>query len=142
MQAGELAGDVEVADLAEVEELLVERGPLVHAPAADVVGQVVDVVQAGAARMRVAPAGPVEIDVVDRALRAVAVDEIDLQAADALDRRDGELHRSDLGLRRLRAHGDGALVGLPGVDDAEGHRRRRGPVLGGKPRREGLRLAR
>ena len=96
MQAGELAGDVEVADLAEVEELLVEPGPFVHAPALDVVGQVVDVVQADALRLRVALADPVEIDVVDRALRAVAVDEIDLQAADALDRRDVELLRSDL----------------------------------------------
>ena len=32
MQAGELALDVEVADLAEVEELLVEAGPVVMRP--------------------------------------------------------------------------------------------------------------
>src|SRR3546814_3378972 len=43
LQPGQLALDVDVADLLEVEELLVESGPGVHAPAVDDVGQVVDV---------------------------------------------------------------------------------------------------
>ena len=37
-----LALDVEVADLAEVEQALVEAGPLVHVAAVHVVRQVVD----------------------------------------------------------------------------------------------------
>ena len=41
-QAGVFALDVEVADLAEVEQLLVEAGPVRHAAAVDVVRQVVD----------------------------------------------------------------------------------------------------
>src|SRR5213082_529540 len=41
-QPGALALDVEVADLAEAEQLLVEAGPDIHAPAADVVRQMVD----------------------------------------------------------------------------------------------------
>ena len=41
-QAGLLAFDVEVADLAEVEQRLVEAGPLVHVAAMHVVRQVVD----------------------------------------------------------------------------------------------------
>ena len=43
MQAGELALDVEEADLAEVEQALVEAGPFVQPAAMHVVGQVVDV---------------------------------------------------------------------------------------------------
>src|SRR5215204_837964 len=54
VQARELAGNVEVADLAEVEDAGVEVGPLVHAPTVHVVGQVVDVVQPRPVRMRVA----------------------------------------------------------------------------------------
>ena len=41
-EAGELALDVEIADLAEIEEPLVEAGPFLHAAAIDVVGQMVD----------------------------------------------------------------------------------------------------
>src|SRR3546814_7795267 len=50
LQPGQLALDVEVADLAEIEEALVEGRPLLHAPAVDVVGQVVDDGEAGARR--------------------------------------------------------------------------------------------
>jgi hypothetical protein len=48
VEAGELPLDVEVADLPEVEEPLVEAGPLVHAAAMHVVRQVVDVPEARA----------------------------------------------------------------------------------------------
>ena len=67
LQAGQLALDVEVADLAEIEEPLVEVGPLVHAAAMDVVGQVVDVGEADARGLRVDARPGREIDVVDRA---------------------------------------------------------------------------
>src|SRR5436190_13855762 len=43
-----LALDVEIADLAEIEDLLVERRPVVHPAAIDVVGEVVERVEAGA----------------------------------------------------------------------------------------------
>src|SRR5262245_44425118 len=73
-EPGLLAFDVEVADLAEIEQLLVEARPLVHVAARDVVREVIDVRE---------PRGPRtgggrdrhEVDVVDRA-PAVAVDEI------------------------------------------------------------------
>ena len=75
-EAGLLALDVEVADLAEVEEPLVEVRPDRHPAAVDVVGQVVEV---GELRVRVRhPLLPIwmeiEIDLVDLAF-AVAVDE-------------------------------------------------------------------
>ena len=50
VQARQLALDVEEADLAEVEQLGVEAEPLVHVAAVDVVGQVVEVVEADALR--------------------------------------------------------------------------------------------
>ena len=47
-QAGLLAFDVEIADLAEVEQRLVEAGPLVHVAAVHVVREMVDLQQARA----------------------------------------------------------------------------------------------
>lgn len=51
LEAGQLAFDVEIAHLAEVEEALVELRPLLHAAAEDVVRQVVDLGQAVADRV-------------------------------------------------------------------------------------------
>ena len=48
MQAGVLALDVEEADLAEVEQAGIEVEPLVHVAAIDVVGEVVEVIEADA----------------------------------------------------------------------------------------------
>ena len=59
-QARVLAFDIEVADLAEIEEALVEAGPDMHAPAADVMRQVVDIMEAAALRLRITRAEPVE----------------------------------------------------------------------------------
>ena len=78
LQAGELALDVEVADLAEIEEPLVELGPFVHAAAMHVVRQVIDVGEADALRAwRSTPGSGIEVDVVDAAALAVAVDQVD-----------------------------------------------------------------
>ena len=44
-EAGVFALDVEIADLAEIEEALVEGGPVGHAAVIDVVGQVVDLLR-------------------------------------------------------------------------------------------------
>src|SRR5207237_3992537 len=59
-----------------------------------------------------------EIDVVDRVL-AVAVDEVDQAAADALDGRDVELHRPELAVHWLGAELDRAVIGRGGILDAE-----------------------
>src|SRR5262249_39530437 len=40
--------DVEEPDLAEVEQLRVEAGPDIHAPAMDVVGEMIDIIEPGA----------------------------------------------------------------------------------------------
>src|SRR5437868_2907516 len=97
LEPGELALDIEVADLAEVEEPLVELRPLGHAAAVHVVREVVDEreARAGGRRYVAAPEilkagqGP-EIDVVDRVAEGilrVTVDQIDERIADSLDRR-------------------------------------------------------
>src|SRR6185295_11902459 len=82
-EAGVFALDVEVADLAEVEDLLVEARPVPHAPAVDVVRQVVDDLEAVAARMAPGAAEKFEIDVVDRAAFVESVDQVQRRAADA-----------------------------------------------------------
>src|SRR5262249_46456438 len=89
-QAGGAALDVEEADLAEIEQLGVEAGPHIHAPAMDVVGEVIDVIEARARRPGVAPAEPFELGIIGRALRAVAIDKIKYAAADPLDGGDVE----------------------------------------------------
>ena len=108
LEAGQLALDVEVADLAEVEQPLVEARPLVHPAAMHVVRQVVDVGEAGAGRVLVDAGQRHEVDVVDRhagaVVRRIAVDEVDQRVADALDRRDVELHRP-----RMRLDAPGAV---------------------------------
>ena len=120
LQAGQLALDVEVADLPEVEEPLVEVRPQVHAAAMDVVGEVIDIGQAGAARVGLHARHGHEVDVVDAAV-AVAIDQEDQAVADALDGRDVQLHRADLALHRLGAERLRPLQGGAGILDAKGH---------------------
>jgi len=84
-----------------------------------------------------------EIDVVDRhagAASRITVDEIDQRIADALDRRDVELHRS-----RVRFHAPGALLdGAPvrkrGIADAKRDGADRWTVHSRKGLREAARL--
>ena len=122
LQPGQLALDVEVADLAEIEEPLVEARPFIHAAAMNVVGQVIDVGEADALRIVIDPRQEFEIDVVDAALLAVAVDQVDQRIADALDRRDVELHRPDLVLDTPGAERQRPLVGEGCVLHPEGDR--------------------
>src|SRR5581483_4021894 len=84
-QARGAALDVEEPDLAEIEQFSVEARPDIHAPAMDVVGEMIDVVEPGARRPRIDRAEPFELGIIGRALRAIAVDEIEQAAADALD---------------------------------------------------------
>ena len=133
LDAGDLALDVEVADLAEVEQPLVEVGPLGHAAAVHVVRQVVDVGQAVAGRVQrfahragsgskstskkpMLPMSPS----LRAVLAAPAVDEIDQAVADALDGRDVQLARPGRAGVTPGAQRDRALVGRLGVLHAEG----------------------
>src|SRR6266446_10298944 len=59
-QAGELALDVEEANLPEVEQFRIEREPLVHVAALHVVCQVIEVVKARPRGPRIRVAGPFE----------------------------------------------------------------------------------
>src|SRR6185295_10118516 len=116
---------VEVADFAEVEQALVELAPLVHVAAVHVVGQVVDLHEAGA--LQRLDVHRLEIHVVYRAV-AVTIHEIDQRSTDTDDGRDVELHRSDLRTMRLGAELDGAFECRRRVAHAEGHGAYRRPV--------------
>src|SRR4051812_48652177 len=118
--------DVEIAYLPEVEEAFVELGPMVHPAAIDVVGEVVERVESDRARAPLR-SRRLEIDVVDL-LGAVAVDEIEVGAANALDRGDFELAGPARGLDRRGAAFHGHFKGFPGVLDTEGHAVGRGAV--------------
>ena len=53
-QPRQLALDVEEADFAEVEQLLVEQRPMVHAPAVHIVGEVIEIMKPGRLGMWIA----------------------------------------------------------------------------------------
>ena len=129
-QARSAALDVEEADLVEVEQLFVEAGPDIHAAAMDVMGEVIDIEQPRTRGPRILRAQPFELEVIGRALGAVAVDEIEHAAADALDGGNVErlLRRRNIG--RLRAERQRPLIGQLRIDHAKRHRRRAGPVRG------------
>ena len=140
-EAGVLPLDVEVADLAEVEQLLVEVRPERHAAAVDVVREVVHQLQAVACRVAVDALEELEVDVVDRLAVLEAVDEVERRAADALDRRQAQLHRAGRYFDRLRAELQRAVVGLVRVLDPEGQAAGRGAVLAREVPGKALRLA-
>ncbi len=137
-QAGVLTLDVEVADFTEVEQLLVEAGPVRHAPAINVVGEVVDDLQAGTDRVAVHTFDELEVDVVDRAAFLETVDQVQRRTADALDRWQAQLHRAGFDFHRLGAQFQGAGIGLVGVTHAERHAAYRRAVFGGEVRGDAL----
>src|SRR3989475_9853572 len=132
LQARELALDVEVADLAEIEQPLVELGPFLHTAPMNVVREVIDVAQAGArgsgriaAPERLEPRQRLEIHVVDRVaviVLGIAVDEVDERVADALDGRDAELARPRAALDTPGAALDELVVRRGGILNAQRHR--------------------
>ena len=63
-QTGDLAVDVEEMDLLEAEQVAVEIPPLVHVAAIDIVGEVIEIVEADAFRLGVALAQPLELGVI------------------------------------------------------------------------------
>ena len=142
-QPGQLAFDVEVADLAKLEQALVEHRPLAHAPAVHVVRQMVDLREPGALGAALLAGQPSEVDVVDGQVAVVAgitVDQVDQRIADALDRRNVELHRPGLARHRPGAELDGAPVRGGGILDAKGDRTHARTVDARKGLRERVRL--
>src|SRR6478672_694697 len=84
-QAGRLALDVEVFLLFEIEDVAVETRPGPHLAAAHVVGQVVEHEQAdGVLALGLLPALDLVPAVVERALLAILVDDVEQRSADAL----------------------------------------------------------
>ena len=75
------------------------------------------------------------------AVSGIAVDEVDEAVADALDRRDVELHRAHRAVVGLGAQLERALVGLRGVLHADGEGARRRPVHARERLREAVGLA-
>ncbi len=139
-QAGVFTLDVEVTRFTEVEQFLVEVGPVDHAPAIDVMGQVVDNLEAGAHRVAVDAFEEHEVDVIDRTALTETVDQIQRRAADALDRRQVQFHRPGFNVNRLGAQLQRTVIGLLRVFDPERHAAHRRAVLGRKVRREAVGL--
>lgn len=131
-QAGVFALDVEITRFTEVEQFFVEVGPVGHAAAIHVVGQVVDDLEAGALRVAVHAFDEHKVDVIDRAAFAEAVDPVQRRAADALDGRQVQFHRPGFDMDRLGAQLERAVVGLLRVLDAERHAAHRRAMLGRK----------
>src|SRR6266404_5309133 len=133
-QAGELALDVEEANLPEVEQFGVEREPLVHVAALYVVGQVIEIVKARPLWPRITLAGPLEFRRVGGISGSVAVDEVQQQPANAFD---SGRFQGLVGTRvGLGAKLNGALEGMLCIDDAPRHRRGTRAVGGNEASRE------
>ena len=92
----------------------------------------VDVIEAASLRLQIARAEPVERVVVDRALVAVAIDQIEQAAADALQCGHIERERAGGRIGRLDPEPPSAVVSMRGVDHAKAHRRCARPVQRGK----------
>ncbi|MNF70890.1 hypothetical protein D3C84_528210 [compost metagenome] len=127
-QTGELAFDVEVADLAEVGDALVEARPDIHLPAFDVVGQMIQLLQADRVVVRRTAFDVLEIDVVN-ALVAVAVDQIQQGTADAFDAGDIQLAEVGVAAHQLRPLRLDIGRRLGRIFHPESHGAGAGPVL-------------
>src|SRR5262249_10097840 len=114
--------DVEEANLPEIEKPLVKTSPDVHPPAMDVVREVIDVIEPCTCGLRVTIAKPIELRFVGRALRTIAIDEIQQTTADSPDCWSVRCLWGRGTLGGFRAEGGRAVVGAPGIDDAERHR--------------------
>ena len=94
---------------------------MVHPAAIDVVGQVIERVEAYRCLIARCAGDRYEIDVVDF-LRAIAIDQIEVRSANALDCRDVEFHRADGPMHRGRTTLHRFIERLPRVMHAERHR--------------------
>ncbi len=134
-QPGIFALDVEKADFAEVENPLVPVRPMRHPTAVNIVSKVIDFLETRTDRIAVDPRQIFEVDVVDRQRvwiiqRRITVDKVDESTADALDRRDSQLHHAGLALDGLGPAFQRLGIGFGGVFHAEGHAAGGRAVLG------------
>src|SRR5262249_51399879 len=72
--------------------------------------------------LRVTIAKPIELRFVGRALRTIAIDEIQLATADSLDCGNVKCLQDRGIIGSFRTETERALIGAPGIDDAERHR--------------------
>ena len=141
-QAGLGALDVEIADLAEVEQALVIVRPLRHVALVEVVGQVVDEGQAEALGHQVHAGQVFVVRIMDGALGVVAVHQVQHAATDTLDHRRG--HR--LAQLVLRVEGLGAVLQrlyphpLGQLAEADGKATGGRAMFGGEARGERIRI--
>ena len=131
-QAGVFALNIEVANLAEIEQLFIKPAPERHAAPVHVVRQVVNQRQAVAHRVAVYAVQKNKINVVDRLAFFKAVNQVQRRAADALDGGQVQLHRAGLDFNRLRAEFECALVGQMRILHPKRHAAGAGAVFGGK----------
>ena len=126
-QAGRLALDVEILLLFEAEDLAVEGRPGAHLAAAHVVRQMVEQVEADVVLgFRFRRAGHLIPIVVDAAVGAMAIDEVQQRTADAFQRRNAVERLAGGG--GLGAARDRRVIGSLGVLHPECHRARRRAV--------------
>ena len=96
----------------------------------DVVGEVIDVIEPGACGAWILRAKPFKLEVIGRALGAVAVDEIEQASADALDGGHVERLLRGRNIGGLRTERKCPLIGQLRIDHAKRHRRRARPMRG------------
>ena len=134
-QPGILALDVEKPDFAEVEDALVEFGPMIHPAAVNIVRQVIDQPEPRAHRIAVHAGQIVEINVIDRQLVVprligIAVDQIDDRTADAPDRGQPQLHWRRGRLDRLGPARQRLVIGSARIVDTKPHAASRRAMFG------------
>src|SRR5690625_2372790 len=66
-QPGIFPLDIEIADFPEIENALIKQRPVIHAPAVDVVGEVIDEPQPVPDRMAINALDEIEIDIINGA---------------------------------------------------------------------------
>ena len=114
-------------NLLEAEQFAIERPPLVHAAAIDVVSEVVEIIEADALWFWVMLAQPLELVVIGGAFRTVFVDEVQQRSANSdYGRYVERLVRTSIWRGPL---GDGVVKRVLGIHHPPRHRRRARAVL-------------
>src|SRR5690625_3599348 len=73
---GIFALDIEIPDFAKVENALIKECPVIHAPAVDVVGEVIDEPQPVPDRMAINALDEIEINIINGAALLKAINQI------------------------------------------------------------------
>src|SRR5687767_15105182 len=70
-------------NLFEAEKLAIERPPLIHIAAIDIMGQVIEIIKTNAFRFWIALIQPAKLRIIDRAAFPISVDKIEHRTANA-----------------------------------------------------------